>query len=75
MSGDNAKSYSDDPRVRLERVHISGWELAAILEVRMCADTLPASVDHGTLDSFLNTAARQFGYSDWIEAYHTLVKK
>ncbi len=51
--------------------YITRGELAELCTLRMTADPLPAAVDVGVLDDFLNRAADQMGFpGGWVQAYH-----
>ena len=42
-----------------------------ILRLRMCSDPWPLSGQElEDFDYFLNQKARDFGFQDWIDAYH-----
>jgi hypothetical protein len=43
----------------------------AILDWRMCSDPWPGG-DMQAVDEWLNEQSRDLGYSDWVDAYHTL---
>jgi hypothetical protein len=44
----------------------------AVLDMFMCADPWPLSKkEHSDMLYYLNQKARDFGYNDWLEAYHS----
>jgi hypothetical protein len=45
--------------------------LRAILDWRMCSDPWPGGDMH-VVDEWLDAQSRDLGYSDWLDAYHTL---
>lgn len=46
---------------------------AILLNLFMCSDPWPTTdEEHDALESYLTSIAKSKGYSDWIEAYHTL---
>jgi hypothetical protein len=44
-----------------------------ILDWRMCSDPWPGG-DMQTVDAWMDARSRELGYSDWLDAYHTLQK-
>lgn len=51
---------------------ITRHEFMAILILRMTADPFPHGFDAEALDPKLNEIAANFGFDDWIAAYHAL---
>lgn len=47
------------------------FEFRALLDLLMCSDPYPCD-GQTELAAFANRIAVQFGYSDWVEAYHML---
>lgn len=44
----------------------------AVVNMFMCVDPWPLSEkEHIDMVWFLNQAAKDFGYKDWLEAYHS----
>jgi len=49
------------------------FEYKAMLEWRMCSDPFPVSETKQLyIDQYLDYIAREFGYEDWIDAYHKI---
>ena len=46
-------------------------QFRAVLDWRMCSDPWPGG-DMQAVDEWLDAQSREFGYSDWLDAYHTL---
>ena len=47
------------------------WQFRAVLDWRMCSDPWPGG-DMEIVDSWLNEVAKEFGFDDWVQAYHEL---
>lgn len=45
-------------------------EFRAFLDLMMCSDPFPDSVDRNLIENFLNKESIIMGFPDWIEAYH-----
>ena len=53
------------------RIYCTQEELRALLDWFMCSDPFPTAM-RDVIEEWLNRAANEFGYSDWLEAYHAL---
>ena len=51
-------------------VEMNAQQLRAILDWRMCSDPFPQGCDDAAVDAWLDQTAREFGFSNWIDAYH-----
>ncbi len=51
-------------------------EFAALCELLMCSDPWPCLTQssEAILKTFADDEAKRHGYTDWIDAYHTLTK-
>ena len=47
-------------------------ELKELLSWRMCSDPFPYGVNQYIIDDFLDKISQQFGFENWIDAYHNL---
>lgn len=53
------------------RIAISNNELRALLDWFMCSDPWPGG-DQQVIETLLNSLSGEYGYKDWITAYHNL---
>lgn len=53
-----------------EKVSITTDEFRQLLNLRMCSDPWAEGVRKDEVDHFFEKVSQEFGYTDWIEAYH-----
>jgi hypothetical protein len=53
-------------------VFLTREELGYMLQLRMVADPMPHTVNVDVLDAFLDRAAAELGFTDWLDAYHSI---
>lgn len=65
--------YVNQSEVKLVDAIVYQEEFKALLEWRMCSDPFPMEESKKHLiDDLLDGMAVDFGFGDWLEAYHAL---
>lgn len=52
---------------------MDSFEFRALLDLLMCSDPYPADAGEDTIKFFANRISLDYGFSDWIDAYHNHV--